>query len=126
MIFITVGVRLYGELSCYGNSTHHTGNCSSINVQLPLGSTLKNLIDCLLMCTHERGFTFINEKMSALPNVQPDLEYQLQGGDQILFFPLRMAPTKLQFEMKMTDKMIRTVRANENLDFYYLYEQGQG
>jgi len=126
MVFIIVHVRLYGDLSCYGNSNRHTSNFASITVQLPLGSTLKNLMDSLLVCTQERGFTFINEKMSAMPNIQPDLDYQLQNSDQILFYPLKMFPTGLQFDMKMTDKMARAIRANENVDFYYLYEQGQG
>ena len=78
---ITVDVRLYGELSCYGKSNHHTGNYSNINAQLPLGSTLKDLMDYLLMCTSERSFTFINKKMSAMPNAQSDLDYRLQDGD---------------------------------------------
>src|SRR6266536_2710852 len=111
---IIVHVRLYGELSCYGNSKLHTDNYSNSNVKLSWGSTLKDLLDHLLMCTQERGFTFINEKMSAMPNVQPDLDYTLQNGDQILFFPLKMLPTPLHFDFRMTDKMTRTMRAGED------------
>ncbi len=122
MSSIIVRVRLYGELSCYGKTMDHTGNYSNINVKLSLGSTLKDLLEYLLMCTEERGFTFINEKMSAMPNTQPDLDYVLQDADQILFFPLKMLPTKLHFEIKMTDKMTRTVRADEDMNLYYLYE----
>ena len=119
---IIVHVRLYGELSCYGDSKLHTDNYSNSTVKLLLGSTLKDLLDHLLMCTNERGFTFINEKMSAMPNVQPDLETTLQNGDRILFFPLRMLPTQLYFDFRMTDKMTRTVRADEDRNLYYLYE----
>jgi hypothetical protein len=117
-----VHVRLYGELSCYGNSKLHTDNYSDRNVKLSSGSTLKDLLDDLLMCTNERGFTFINEKMSAMPGVQTDLETILQNGDQILFFPLKMLPTQLHFDFRMTDKMTRTVGADEDLNLYYLYE----
>ena len=60
--------------------------------------------------------------MSAAPNAQPDLEYLLQDGDWILFFPLKMLPTQLDFDMRMTDKMTRTVRVDEDLNLYYLYE----
>jgi hypothetical protein len=119
---ITVNTRLYGELSCYGDSHDQKDNHSNKNVKLPLGSTLKDLMDYLLICTKERGFTFINEKMSAAPNAQPDLEYVLQDGDRILFFPLKMLPTQLDFDMRMTDKMTRTVRVDEDLTLYYLYE----
>jgi hypothetical protein len=122
MSSITVTVRLYGALSCYGKAIPHGENYSIVNVQLPVGSRLQDLLDVLLMCTKERGFTFINEKMSAMPDVQPDLDYQLQENDQVLFFPLKMLPTRFQFDMKMTDKMTRTVRADENLNLYYFYE----
>jgi hypothetical protein len=122
MSCITVRVQLYGELSCYGKSIQHGEKYSTISAQLPLGSTLQDLLDILLMCTNERGFTFINEKVSAMPNTQPDLDYQLQDNDHILFFPLKMIPTHLQFDIKMTDKMTRTVRADENRNLYYLYE----
>jgi hypothetical protein len=119
---ITVDVRLNGELSCYGNVIYPAGSYSKISVQLPAGSTLKDLLDHLLMPTHERGFTFINEKMSAMPNTQSDLDHQLQHGDRILFFPLNVVPTELDFDMKVTDRMKRTVRADENLNLYYFYE----
>src|SRR6266498_4464664 len=121
---ITVHVRLYGELSSYGNSKHHTDNPddhSNNHVKLASGIMLKDLLDHLLMCTKERGFTFINEKMSAMPDVQPDLDYVLQDGDQILFFPLKILPTQLHFDIGITDKMTRTVRADEDLNLYYLY-----
>ena len=119
---ITLNVRLYGDLSCYGNAKKQIGNYSIVNVELPMGSTMKDLLDFLLMCTKERGFTFINEKISAMPNTQPDLDYELQDGDQVIFFPEKTLPTGLHFDVTMTDKMTRTVRADENLNLYYLYE----
>jgi hypothetical protein len=122
MSSITVDVGLYGELSCYGKTLQHAGNYAMITVQLPVGSRLQDLLDALLMCTKERGFTFINEKISASPNVPADLDTQLQDGDRILFYPIKMVPTRCDFDMKVTDKMTRTVRADENLNLYYFYE----
>jgi hypothetical protein len=122
MSTLHVCVRLYGELSCYGNVLHHAGKYSSKNVHLPVGTTLKDLLDFLLMCTNERGYTFINEKLSARPNHQPDLDHQLQDGDQVTFYPLKMLPTALDFDMKITNRMTRTVRADENLNLFYYYE----
>src|SRR5512134_2919706 len=98
MSFVTVGVRLYGELSCYGAVVHHIGNYSSISVRLSTGSTLADLLEYLLLCTNERGFTFINEKVSAMPDVQSDLDYELQDGDQVIFFPAKMWPTQVRFD----------------------------
>ena len=122
MSTLHVCVRLYGELSCYGNVLHPAGNYSSTNVQLSVGSTLKDLMEYLLMCTSERGDTFINEKLSASPNHQPDLDHALQDGDHVIFYPLQMVPTALDFDMKITNRMTRTVRADENLNLYYHYE----
>lgn len=119
---IHICVRLYGELSRYGNVLHHAGKYSTINVQLTVGSTLKDLLNFLLMCTSERGYTFVNGKLSARPNHQPDIDRSLQDGDQVIFYPLNMVPTALDFDMKVTSRMTRTVRADENLNLYYHYE----
>ena len=73
---VTVPVRLYGELSCYGDPND------------------QNLIS----------------------------RYVLQDCDRILFFPLKMLPTQLDFDMRMTDKITRTVQVDEDLNLYYLYE----
>jgi hypothetical protein len=119
---VTVHICLYGELSCYGDPNDQTDNRSDKTVKLPWGSTLNDLMDYLLMCTRERGFTFINEKMSAAPNAQSDLEYLLQDGDRIRFFPLKLLPTQLYFDLKLTDKMTGMVRVDEDPNLYYLYD----
>jgi hypothetical protein len=115
-------VRLYGELSRYGNVPNHAGKYSTTNLKLAAGSTLKDLLDFLLICTSERGYTFINETLSARPNHQPDLDHAFEDGDQVIFYPLNMVPTALDFDMKITNRMTRTVRADENLNLYYHYE----
>lgn len=122
MSTIHICVRLYGELSRYGNVLHHAGKYSTTNIQLPANGTLKDLLDSLLMCTNERGFTFINETLSARPNYHPDLDHSLQDGDQVIFYPLNMLPAALDFDMKVTSRMTRIVRADENLNLYYHYE----
>ncbi len=119
---ITVHARLYGELSCYGATIHQTGKYSSISVKLSTGSALADLLEYLLMCTSERGFTFINDQVSAMPNMQHDLGYQLQDGDQIIFFPASMLTTHIQFDANTTGKMARTIRVDEDLNLYYVYE----
>ena len=122
MASITVSIRLYAELSSYGDSIDNTGSYSSLNVYLSPGSTLKDLMDYLRLCTDERGFTFINEEMSAMPNVQADLDTLLLDGDRILFFPLKMLPTPLHFDIKLTDEMTRMMRVGEDSGLCYLYE----
>ena len=62
MGLVTVSVQMFGELSCYGKVTHQTGKYSTADVKLSEGSTLKDLLDYLLMCTNERGFTLQKAK----------------------------------------------------------------
>jgi hypothetical protein len=82
------------------------------------GSKLQDLMDYLLMCTNERGFTFINEKMSAMPNIQPDLDHVLQDGDRIYFFPLKMFSGELQFDLQLTDKMNQIIQTSNHQKLY--------
>lgn len=83
---ITVSVTLFGDLVCYGNRTK-TGSYATLDAKLPEDSTLKDLLDYLLMCTSERGITYINGFISAMPSVQPDLNYILQNNDHITMLP---------------------------------------
>jgi hypothetical protein len=86
MADITVSVTLFGELVCYGNQTK-TVNYTTFDVKLPTGSALKDLLAYLLMCTNERGITYINGLVSALPDIQPDLDYVLQKNDHVAMLP---------------------------------------
>ncbi|MEW6400591.1 MAG: MoaD/ThiS family protein [Chloroflexota bacterium] len=120
---IIVSVRLYGELSCYGKRLAHNGVYSTVNVNLPEGSLLKDLIEYLLMCTNERGFTFINEELSAMPNVQPDLDQALKDGDRVIFFPLQ-STTLMQFHFgKMTDALNKEMQIREDRSLLQAQQQ---
>jgi hypothetical protein len=43
----------------------------------------------LSLPTEERGLTFINGDLSAMPDLQPDLEHSLNDGDRVAFFHLQ-------------------------------------
>jgi hypothetical protein len=42
----------------------------------------------LALPTEERGITFINGNLSAMPELQPDLDHTLEEGDRVAFFHL--------------------------------------
>ena len=107
MADITVSVTLFGELVCYGNRTK-TGSCATLDVKLPEGSALKDLLDYLLMCTHERGITYINGLVSAMPALQPDLDYTLQKNDHITLLP---AQKIWQFQQRSSSSMTAKMSA---------------
>ena len=85
---ITVDVWLYGPLARYGGKTAHKSH-ANLQLELPVGSLMRNLLDRLELPTEERGITFISGNLSAMPDLQPDLDRLLQDGDRVAFFHLK-------------------------------------
>ena len=88
MAEIRLDTWLYGSLARYGGDADQRSH-ANLTVILPEGSTIGALLAALKMPTEERGITFINGDLSALPGVQPDLDHVLQDGDRVAFFHLQ-------------------------------------
>ncbi len=85
---IQVDTWLYGELARYGGAADQA-SFANLQVVLSDGKTIRDLLAKLGMPTEERGITFINGDLSALPGLQPDLAHELMDGDRVGFFHLR-------------------------------------
>lgn len=85
---ITVDVWLYGPLAQYGGAAARK-SYANVQLELPAGSRIQDLLDRLSLPTEERGITFINGDLSAMPGLQPDLDHVLDDGDRVAFFHLR-------------------------------------
>lgn len=83
-----IDVWLYGELSAYGSEKAQKG-FASVDLNLPVGATVADLLKTLKMPSEERGITFINGNLSALPGLQPDLDQELNENDRVSFFDQR-------------------------------------
>jgi D-mannonate dehydratase len=58
------------------------------------------------MPTEERGITFINGNLSAMPDIQPDLDHILMDGDRVAFFHLRsMWPSQYRLGAAMVSEL---------------------
>lgn len=79
---------LYGDLARYGGESDQ-GSFANLQVILAEGCSIRDLLAQLDMLTEERGITFINGNLSAMPDVQPDLDHILMNGDRVAFFHLR-------------------------------------
>ena len=86
---IILDVWLYGPLARYGGEAEHHKSYANPRVELPVGSRLRDLLLHLDLPTVERGITFVNGNLSAMPGLQPDLDLLLQDGDRVAFFHLR-------------------------------------
>ena len=102
---IIVDLFLYGALAHYVKS--EIPGCANLKYALPENSTIKDLLDDIKIPTQERGITFVNGNLSALPGIQHDLEHVLQDKDRVAFFDLKsMWPFQYRQGAQMTDRII--------------------
>ena len=85
---ITVDVWLYGPLARYGGKAARRAH-ANLQIELPAGSQMRDLFEHLALPTQERGITFINGDLSAMPGLQPDLDHPFEEGDRVAFFHLK-------------------------------------
>ena len=88
MTTITIEVWLYGPLARYGGDAARKTHASR-ELALPAQSSIRDVLDYLGLPTEERGITFINGDLSAMPGLQPDLDHELQDSDRVAFFHLK-------------------------------------
>lgn len=85
------------------------------------------LLKYLGMPTQERGITFINGKLSAMPGLQPDLVHILCDGDRIGFFDLRsMWPFQYRHGAAMIDEMAQAMNAEKDQGLHHTYRKEGG
>ena len=103
MADVSLDVWLYGTLACYGGRRKQ-GSFANLQIHLPEGSTMADLLARLRMPTEERGITFINGRLSAMPGLQPDLGHVLRDGDRVGLFDLKsMWPFQYRHGVMLTD-----------------------
>ncbi len=120
---ITVELHLYGALARYDRNSSTPG-CASTTVTLPEKSTLANLLAALKIPTAERGITFINGNLSAMPGLQPDLEHELHDRDRVAFFDLRsMWPCQYRQGVQMQAELARELSADAGQGLHHDYSR---
>lgn len=123
MAGIALDVWLYGALACYGGGTEQ-GSFANIQMRLPEGSTMADLLAHLRMPTEERGITFINGRLSAMPGLQPDLGHMLRDGDRVGLFDLKsMWPFQYRHGAMLTDEMARAMDGEKDHGLRHMYSK---
>lgn len=124
MAGIVLDVWLYGTLSCYGGGKGN-GSFSNLRIRLPEGSTVNDLLSRLRMPTGQRGITFINGRLSALPGLQPDLSHILHDADRVAFFdPKSMWPFQYRHGAALTDELEKTMGSEKDHGLHHTYTKG--
>ncbi len=102
---ITVQVWLYGPLAQYAGQASQ-GSHAQLTLELEKGSTVADLIQRLGIPAEERGITFINGNLAALPGLDADRDVVLHDGDRVGIFHLRsMWPFQYRFGAHMTPEL---------------------
>jgi sulfur carrier protein ThiS len=121
---ISLDVWLYGTLAAYGNKEAR-GSFANLKISLPEGSTMADLLNHLGIPTGERGITFINGQLSALPGLQPDLRHVLCDGDRIGLFDLKsMWPFQYRHGARMTDELAHALGDQKDRGLHHTYRKG--
>src|SRR3990172_3466145 len=123
MTAILVDVWLYGGLARYGGEDRQA-SFANPKVKLPEQSRMRELLAYLEMPTEERGITFINGELSAMPNMQPDLDHPLKNNDRVAFFHLRsMWPFQYRHGIPMIGEMSKAIQSSDNQGVHHAYKQ---
>src|SRR3990172_1996554 len=122
MADILVDVWLYGELARYGGKENR-GSHANPKVKLTEGGTIRDLLAILQMPTEGRGISFINGELSAMPNLQPDLDHPLKDNDRVAFFDLHsMWPFQYRHGIPMLGEMTKAMQSSEDQGIRHAYK----
>lgn len=116
-----IDVWLYGPLARYGGSNDNI--FANPQIEMPAGSALRDLLARLRLPTEERGITFINGNLSAMPGIQPDLDHTLNEGDRVALFHLKsMWPFQYRHDVAAIEEFKKTIggRPDRGLRSHYV------
>ncbi len=116
-------VWLYGDLKKYGGEVKKMG-VAHLTVDLQAGGCMQDLFNRLGLPTAERGITFVNGNLSALPGLQPDLKMELKDADRVALFDLKsMWPFQYRHGAAMTGEMRQVLETDPAAVMHHVHEE---
>jgi sulfur carrier protein ThiS len=121
MDIIHVEVWLYGPIARYAGE-HSQGSYAELHLEFPAGSTMQDLLDRLGLPSEEKGITFINGSLAALPGLDSDRKVVLQEGDRVgISHKQSMWPFQYRFGASQTDNLQETFRERGDRGIHHAY-----
>ena len=118
---IQIELWLYGPLARYAGEQSQ-GSYAQLNLDLLAGTTMRELLDGLGLPPEERGITFINGKLAALPGLNADLEIVLNDGDRVgISHKKSMWPFQYRFGASQTKEVQETFRKRKDRGIHHAY-----
>jgi hypothetical protein len=126
MANLEIEVWLYGPLSQYGGE-RNKGSHAHLDLEMPPGSTVGDLVKQLEIPSEVRGITFVNGNLAALPGLEADLSVPLHAGDRVGIFHRRsMWPFQYRFGAHTTPELQEAFREREDRGVRHAYTEDKG
>ncbi len=118
---ICIDTWLYGPLARYGGEANE-GSFAHVSQKLPENATVADLLAVLQLPGEERGITFINGELSAMPGLQPDLGHVLCDNDRVAFFDHHsMWPFQYRHGAALTSEMAQAMQDSKDQGLHHTY-----
>ena len=123
MATIHLDVWLYGPLSQYAGEANQ-GSYAHLDVGMPRGSTGEDLMRHLEIPAEERGITFVNGNLAALPGLQADLNVVLHDGDRVgISHRTSMFTFQYRFGAQLTPELQGSFRERGDRGVHHAYAE---
>jgi hypothetical protein len=118
---VHVEVWLYGPIARYAGEKSQ-GSYAHLQFDLPSGTTVRELVAQLEIPPEEKGITFVNGKLAALPGLDADQKVILQDGDRIgISHRKSMWPFQYRFGASQTAEISETFRQRKDRGLHHAY-----
>jgi putative ubiquitin-RnfH superfamily antitoxin RatB of RatAB toxin-antitoxin module len=118
---IQIELWLYGPLARYAGEQSQ-GSYAQLHMTLADGTTMRDLLERLGLPGEERGITFINGQLAALPGLDADLDIELQDNDRIgISHNKSMWPFQYRFGASQTKEVQETFRQRKDRGIHHAY-----
>jgi sulfur carrier protein ThiS len=116
-----IEVWLYGPMARYAGEASQ-GSYAQLKLEMDEGSTVSDLMHRLGIPAEERGITFVNGNLAALPGVQADLTTVLHDGDRVgISHRKSMFPFQYRFGAQLTPELQETFRERRDRGVHHAY-----
>ena len=118
-----IEVWLYGPLARYAGEANQ-GSYAQLEIGMPEGSTVGDLISRLGIPGDERGITFVNGSLAALQGLDSDLGVVLHDGDRVGISHRKSAwPMQYRFGAQVTPELEEAFRQRKDRGVHHTYTQ---
>ena len=115
---VRVDVWLYGPLARYRGGEAY----ANVKLNLPEGSTVRDLLEKLGIPNEERGITFVNGQLTAMAGLYPDLDLPLHEGDRVgIFHRKSMWPFQYRFGATVHQRLQKAMKQHEGGAIHHSY-----